>query len=91
MQVLGIERLKLKHDKLFSNFAFNLNLRHYVQSMERAIAAGAHTRPLLSSTSAVLVSEPFSVQFVTIYDPYIYRYPAYPTKSAHVELRIGRV
>ena len=31
--------------------------------------AGAHTRPLLSSTSAVLVSEPFCVKIVTNYDP----------------------
>jgi len=34
--------------------------------------AGAYTRPLLSSTSAVLVSEPCCVQFVTSYDPSIY-------------------
>ena len=32
-----------------------------------AIEAGAYTRPLLISTQAVLVNEPLSVQFVTIY------------------------
>ena len=37
-----------------------------------ALAAGAYTRPLLTSTLAVLVSEPFYVQFVTSYDPSIY-------------------
>jgi len=59
-------------------------------------AAGAYTRPLLSSTYAVLVSEPCRVQFVKYeywsYDPYVYRrYPTYPTGSAYVELRCGRV
>jgi hypothetical protein len=42
-----------------------------------ARGAGAHTRPLLSSASAVLVSGPFRVQVVT---SHIYsRYPTYPT------------
>jgi len=34
--------------------------------------AGAYTRPLLSSTYAVLISEPFCVHFVAIYDLRIY-------------------
>jgi hypothetical protein len=33
---------------------------------------GAYTRPHLSSTYAVLVSELFCVQFEASYDPYIY-------------------
>ena len=37
-------------------------------------------------------SEMFRVQFVTSYDPSIYcRYPTYPTNSAYVELKSGRV
>jgi hypothetical protein len=40
--------------------------------IEHAETAGAYTRPLLSSTQAVLVSEPFCVQFVTTYDPYMF-------------------
>jgi len=41
-------------------------------ALDRRGEAGAHTRPLFSSTSAVLVSVPFCVKFVTTYDPYIY-------------------
>ena len=48
---------------------------HKREEMERSLArkheAGAHTRPLLCSTSAVLVSEPCFVQFVTSHDPSI--------------------
>ena len=31
----GTKRLKLTHDKLLSSFAFNFNLRRYIQSTER--------------------------------------------------------
>jgi hypothetical protein len=49
--------------------------------------AGGYSRPLFSSTLAVLVSEPLCVQFVTTYDQYIYcRYPTCSTRSAYVEL-----
>jgi hypothetical protein len=41
-------------------------------SMASALVAGAYTRPLLSSTSAVLVSEPRCVQFVTSCDQSVY-------------------
>jgi hypothetical protein len=41
-------------------------------SAEVHLAAGTYTRSLLISTSAVLVSETFWVQFVTSYDPSIY-------------------
>jgi len=34
--------------------------------------AGAYTRPIPSSTSALLVSEPYCVQFMTSYGPSIY-------------------
>ena len=56
--------------------------------------AGPYTRPLLTSTYAVLVSEPLCVQVVkySSHDPSIYRrYPTYPTKSANVEVRSGGV
>jgi hypothetical protein len=54
--------------------------------------AGAQSGPLFSSTLAVLVIEPFRVLFVMSSDPRIYwRYPTYPTQSAYVELRSGRV
>jgi len=36
------------------------------------VEAGAYTRPLLTSTSAILISEPVCVPFVTSYDPSIY-------------------
>jgi hypothetical protein len=41
-------------------------------AMGSGSAAGAYTRPLFSSTSAVLVSEPMCVPFVTSFDPSIY-------------------
>jgi hypothetical protein len=45
--------------------------------------AGAYTRPLTSSTYAVLDSEPPCVLFVTSFDPSTHRrYPTCPTKSA---------
>ena len=57
----GTKRLKLKCDVLLSNFAFKFNLRHYIPVLSSltflaaieftpAPAAGAYTRPLLSST-----------------------------------------
>jgi len=60
--------------------------------VELCLQAGACTRPLLSSTQAGLISEPFHVQFVTSHDPSIYcAYPTYPSQTAYVELRSGRV
>jgi hypothetical protein len=55
----GTKRLKLKHDKTLSSFAFNFNLRRYSKGLVVASAsgrvtwAGAYTRPLLISTWAV--------------------------------------
>jgi len=51
----GVKRLKLKHDELLSNFAFNVNLRRYTMvvcgnSEKDALEAGAYTRPRSSST-----------------------------------------
>jgi hypothetical protein len=40
--------------------------------------AGPHTRPLLSSTRAVLVTEPHQ------------KHTTYPTRGAHVEPKSGR-
>ena len=58
------KRLKLKHDELLSTYAFDFNLRRYTMAVPvvadvaemfkavdgGAMAAGAYTRPLLSST-----------------------------------------
>jgi len=56
------QRFKLEYDGAFSNFDFKFNLRHYIKvialgsAMTAAMkvviasAAGAHTRPLFSST-----------------------------------------
>jgi len=56
---------------------------------------GAYTRPLLSSTSGVLVSEPTCVQPGMSYDPSILSMATepliVPMKSAYVELRSGRL
>jgi len=79
----GTKRLKLFSDEPPSNFAFRIHVRLYneekppksvcLQDLSRVREeAGAYTRPLLSSTLAVLPSEPFFVQFVTSYDPSIY-------------------
>ena len=54
----GSKRLKIGHEKLLSDFAFNLNSRHYTLgapphnplALDTAPPAGAHTRPLFSST-----------------------------------------
>jgi hypothetical protein len=65
--------LTLKHYELLSNFAFKFILRRYNKELVvAALGAGAYTRPLLSSTSVILVSEPIFLQFVTSYVPYIY-------------------
>ena len=51
------KRVKQKYHRLLSNFSFKFNLRHYsMVSAEREYTddvvrqAGAHTRPLFSST-----------------------------------------
>jgi len=59
----GFMASKLKHFKLLSSFAFKLNLRRYIQAQQHMLMqaqqqqsmllAGAYTRPLLSSSSAV--------------------------------------
>jgi len=55
----GTERLKLKHEKLLSNFGFKFNLRRYTQvisinALDNKIVdgtlAGAYTGPLFSSS-----------------------------------------
>jgi len=58
----GYKHLKLEHENLLSNFAFNFNLRRYNEEdeekeankfqlyREKEAEAGAYTRPLLSST-----------------------------------------
>jgi hypothetical protein len=76
--------LKLQYDEPLSRSAYNSNLRRYTKELEGGAKAlhgdinqaqreaGAYTRPLLSSTQAVLVSAPFCVQFAKSYDPSIY-------------------
>ena len=49
---------------------------------------GAYTRPLLSSTSAVLVTPPRVLCLIDWGKP---MHPTYPTKYAYVELKRGRV
>jgi hypothetical protein len=52
----GTKRLKLRCDILLLTSAFNFNLRRYTEAKnltfggERRLKAGAHTRPLSSST-----------------------------------------
>jgi hypothetical protein len=59
----GTGRLKLKHDKVLSSSALNVNLRRYTTVMGKVFfqaplngpillgcGAGAYTRPLLGST-----------------------------------------
>jgi len=48
------QRLKLKHDKLLSNFAcfaFNCNLRHYTAVRAEVIASNAAAGPLRTTPS----------------------------------------
>jgi len=40
LKVLGTKRLKLKHDRLLSSFAFNFNWRRYNQYEEAALLFG---------------------------------------------------
>ena len=56
----GTERLKRKYDEVLSSFAFNFNLRHYVEGLYEEDGhrlkrtpmkeAGAYNRPLFGST-----------------------------------------
>jgi hypothetical protein len=69
-----------------------LRLKQQYFMVSATLQAGAYTRPLLSSTSAVLVSEPFYIQFVKSCNPDTHgRYPTYPSKRAYVELGRGRM
>jgi len=56
-----IQRLKATCDEPLLTFAFNFNMRRYTKgtnnvplllTIAQAVVAGAHTRPLFSSTSA---------------------------------------
>jgi len=87
--------LKLEHEKPLSNFAYNLNLRRYIgglcfaldrlglyrtrKAKQLRFEAGADTRPLLSSTLAVPCHRNCM------------KHPNVSLKSAHDELRSGRV
>jgi len=56
----GTKRLKLQHGDVLSSFAFNSNLRRYIEGrrlhqavssvQQRWVEVGAYTRPLFSST-----------------------------------------
>ena len=54
----GSERLKSKFENPLSNFAFEFNLRRYIQVTEwldsNLLAAGSHTRPLLAQPEPLL-------------------------------------
>ena len=54
----------------------------------KTLQAGADTRPLLSSTQAVLVTPPVSPGLI---DWGEISHPTYPTKCAYVEPKSGRV
>ena len=86
VEALGPGGQKLKYHNPLSSFASSFIVRPYkvvklahagitipgqVETVAgQGMPAGAHTRPLLRPTLAVLVSESFCVQFVTSYDPY---------------------
>ena len=79
MNAPGTKRLKLKSDEPLSSFAFEFNLRRYIQAnltlaelFRKPATAGAYTRPLLSSQPKPFWNEPFCVPFVTSYGPSIY-------------------
>jgi TPR repeat protein len=81
LKVPETQRLKLNRDILLSTYAFKLKLCRYneeeanswyAKAAVQGHAAGAYTRPLLSSTKAVLVSETFCVPSVTSYHPTIH-------------------
>ena len=53
MKPPGIKHLKLRYDKLPSNFGFNISLGRYTlvsSAAAKYYAAGAYTRPLFDST-----------------------------------------
>ena len=75
------KRLKLKCDILLSTFAFNFNLRRYSEEPGRLLHH-AHWQGL---TLARISAQP--EPFVSLTDR---RQPAYPSKSAYVELKEWR-
>jgi len=70
-QRADILRVILKDAILESGF-FGPGFDSPVSKVARATERQGLTRQLLSSTYAVWDSEPFCVQIVTTYDPYIY-------------------
>jgi hypothetical protein len=95
----GTKRLKVRCDVLLSTSAFKFNLRRYIKLMRKQqqeqstlSTAGAYTRSLFSSTSAVSDTQKHPTHRKhPLTPPYTgYTIPTrtpYPIKSAQVELR----
>ena len=58
LKVLGTKRLKLKHDKPLSSFAFNFNLRRYIVDVESYAVLAAQLAGLGHAVVLMATTEP---------------------------------